>query len=266
MIWGPVPEWQPKPPAAEPPPAPAASKSKSSTATAAHQHKAAAKPKVLPEPVIPADTAPQVRSLQISDKAWFAATDQGLFISVDQGKKWYGQPIEGQSNFRVVNTYADGTVTLAGTLGAFLSHDRGQTWSPVTLPKYVSGVYNLTVTPGSVLWLGSREGASRSDDGGQSWHYIPSGLPKNDVLAVDYDSIGQRLLATALHAHGVFESKDGGRTWQRTPESRVAIRSAMNFQGRLLGASAHNGLLMEQGDVSAAESARAAEGKSSANQ
>jgi photosystem II stability/assembly factor-like uncharacterized protein len=262
MIWGPVPEWQPKPPASEPPPAPV----KSSKATAASRHKAAAKPKVPPEPVIPVAAAPQVRSLQMNDKAWFAATDQGLFISVDQGKKWYGQPIEGQSNFSVVNAYADGTVTLAGTLGAFLSHDGGQTWSLVTLPKYVSGVYNLTVTPGSVLWLGSREGASRSDDGGQSWHYIPSGLPKSDVLAVDYDSVGQRLLATALHVHGVFESKDGGKTWQRTPESRVAIRSAMNFQGRLLGASLHNGLLLEQGNVTAAESARAAEGKSSANQ
>jgi len=265
MIWGPVPEWQPKPPTPEPPPAPAPSKSKSAKATAASQRKTA-KPKVPPEPVIPVATAPQVRAIQMGDKAWFAATDQGLFISVDQGQKWYGQPIEGQSNFGAVNTYADGTVTLAGTLSAFWSHDGGQTWSAVALPQYVSGVYNLTVTPGSVLWLGSHQGAIRSDDGGKSWHYILSGLPKNDVLVVNYDTVGQRLLATALHAHGVFESKDGGQTWKRTPESRVAIRAAMNFQGQLLGASAHNGLLLEQGDGTAAESARAAEGKSSATQ
>ena len=102
-------------------------------------------------------------------------------------------------------------------------------------PAYVSGVYNLTVTPGSVLWLGTREGAMRSTDGGQSWHYIVNGLPKSDVLAVHYDAAGQRLLATALHTHGVFESKDGGQTWQLTAEARVSIRSAMNFQGRLLG-------------------------------
>ena len=266
MIWGPVPKWQPKPVEPEPPSVPAASKSKSSKATVASQHKIAARPKVPPEPVIPVDTTPQVRALQLGDKAWFAATDQGLFISVDQGKKWYGQPIEGQSNFSAVHAYEDGMVTLAGTLGAFLSHDSGRTWSTATVPKYVSGIYDLTVTPGSVLWLGSREGAIRSDDGGQNWHYAFNGLPRNDVLAVQYDAAGRRLLATALHAHGVFESKDGGQTWQRTPESRVAIRSAMNFQGRLLGASAHNGLLIEQGDVTAAESARAAEGKSSANQ
>ena len=264
MIWGPVPEWQPKPPSPEPPPVPA-KESKSAKARAATRHRAAAKPKAPPEPVIPVDSAPRVRSLQMGDKAWFAATDEGLFVSVDHGEKWYGQPIEGQNNFSAVNVYQDDTVTLAGTLGAFISHDGGKTWASVTLPKYVSGVYNLTVTPGSVWWLGSRQGAMRSDDGGKTWHYILSGLPKNDVLAVQYDAAGQRLLATALHAHGVFESKDGGKTWQRTPESRVAIRSAMNFQGRLLGASAHNGLLLEQGETAASESAHAVEGGSSAN-
>ncbi len=91
-----------------------------------------------------------------------------------------------------------------------------------------------------------------------------NGLPRDDVLAVYYDAAGQRLLATALHSHGVFESKDGGQSWQRTPEANVSIRSAINFQGRLLAASAHNGLVLEQGSVSASESARAADGNSSA--
>ena len=264
MIWGPVPEWQPKP---APEPEPVVVKSKSSKATAASRRKTvAARPKVPPEPVIPMDTAPRVRSLQMGEQAWFAATDQGLFISVDQGLKWYGQPIQGESNLNAVNTYEDGTVTLAGTTSAYLSHDGGKTWTAVTLPSYVSGVYNLTVTPGSVLWLGAREGAMRSTDGGQKWHYIVNGLPKSDVLAVRYDVAGQRLLATALHTHGVFESKDGGQTWQLTAEARVSIRSAMNFQGRLLGASAHNGLLLEQGGVASSDSARAAAGSSSSNQ
>src|SRR5208283_1948158 len=229
MLWGPVPEWQPKP--AAPEPEPVVSKSKSSKATVASRHKVpVSKPKVPSEPVIPVATAPQVRSLQMGDKAWFAATDEGLFISVDKGQKWYGQSVEGERDFSAVNCYEDGTVA-----------------------------------PVSVLWLGTRQGALRSTDGGQSWHYMLGGLPKNDVLAVHYDATGQRLLATALHAHGVFASKDGGQTWQRTPEASVSIRSAMNFQGRLLGASAHNGLLLEQGSVATSESARAAEANSSAN-
>src|SRR5271165_3709782 len=73
MIRGPVPEWQPKP--AQPEPAPVVPKSKSSKATAASRQKAVAKTKVPPEPVIPEATAPRVRSLQMGEKAWFAATD-----------------------------------------------------------------------------------------------------------------------------------------------------------------------------------------------
>jgi photosystem II stability/assembly factor-like uncharacterized protein len=260
MIWGPVPEWQPKPPE----PAPVAAKPKSSK-TAAGARKTTAKPKAPPEPVIPLATAPRIRSLQMGDKACYAATDQGLFISIDQGQKWYGTPIEGESNFSAVNHYDDGIVTLAGPKGAYISRDDGKTWTAVTLPQYVSGIYNLTMTPGSVLWLAAHQGAISSTDGGQTWHYMRGGLPKNDVLGVHYDAAGQRLLATALHAHDVFASKDGGQTWQPTPEAAVSLRSVVNFQGRLLAASPHNGLLLEQNGT-AAESARATEGKSSANQ
>jgi photosystem II stability/assembly factor-like uncharacterized protein len=195
--------------------------------------------------VIPVANAPRVRSLQLGEKAWFAATDDGLFISVDQGERWYVQPVEEEQEFSVVNSYDDGTVTLAGLKGAYLSRDGGKTWTSVALPKYVSGVYSLTSTPGA-LWLGTAQGALRSADGGQTWQYMLGGLPKSDVLAVYYDSSGQRLLATALHSHAVFQSKDGGQSWQSTPEAGVSIRTAQNYQGRLLVASFHNGLLLEQ--------------------
>ena len=188
----------------------------------------------------------------MGDSAWFAATDDGLFTSVDHGERWYGQAVEGERDFSAVNTYDDGTVTLAGLKGAYLSRDGGKTWTAVTLPKYVSGVYSLTLTPGPTLWLGTQQGALRSTDGGQTWQYMLGGLPKNDVLAVRYDDTGQRLLATAMHSHAVFQSKDGGKSWQSTPEAGVSIRSALNYKGRLLVASFYNGLLLqESGDTAA---------------
>ncbi len=243
MVWGTVPEWQPKPGEAEA--SPALAEPKSSRAAAPTKRKTAVpKTKVPPEPVIPIATAPRVRSLQMGEKAWFAATDDGLFISVDQGKSWYGQTVEGEREFSVVNSYEDGTVTLAGLKGAYLSKDGGRTWTSVALPKYVSGVYSLTMTPGPALWLGTRQGALRSIDGGQSWQYMLGGLPKNDVLEVGYDASGQRLLATALHSRAVFQSKDGGRSWQSTSEAGVSIRTALNYKGRLLVASFYNGLLL----------------------
>jgi photosystem II stability/assembly factor-like uncharacterized protein len=245
MIWGPAPEGQAK--LAEAKASPVVSEPESSKAAAGTKRKAAvAKTKAAPEPLISFATAPRVRSLQMGEKAWFAATDDGLFISVDQGAKWYGQTVEGEREFSVVNCYKDGTVTLAGLKGAYLSRDGGKTWTTVELPKYVSGIYNLTLTPGPTLWLGTRQGALRSTDSGRSWQYMLGGLPKNDVLAVLYDEGGQRLLATALQSRAVFQSKDGGKSWQSTPEAGVSIRAAFSYKGRLLVVSVYNGLLLEQ--------------------
>ena len=171
-------------------------------------------------------------------------TDDGLFISVDQGQKWYGQTVAGDLDFSVVNGYENGTVTLVGPKGAYLSPDEGKTWTTVSLPKYVSGVYDLTLTPGPTLWLATRQGAVRSTDGGKSWQYMLGGLPRNDVLSVDYDASGQRLLATALDSRAVFESRDGGKTWQSTTDAGASIRAAMNYKGHLLATSFFNGLLL----------------------
>ena len=125
MIAAPVPEWQPKP--AAPEPAPVVVEPKSAKRTVASRRKVPVKKaKVPPEPVIAVAAAPAVRSLQSGEQAWYAATDDGLFISVDHGLKWYEQPVEGESNFISVNSYQDGTITLAGHNGAYLSPRRGQ--------------------------------------------------------------------------------------------------------------------------------------------
>jgi hypothetical protein len=254
MIMGMLPEWRPKEP--EPQPAPVKSKSKSH-ATASHSKKVA-KSKPPAEPVIPAATAPRVRSLQMGKDIWFAATNEGLFMSSDQGKKWYGQMVEGENNFTGVNSYDDGTVTLVSHKAAYLSRDGGKTWASLTLPTYVGQLHSFTITPDSSLWLGSRQGAVQSNDGGKTWRYVLGGLPKDDVLAVDYDPVGQRLLATALQKQEVFMSKDNGKTWQHTQSADVGIRTAMSYQGHLLATSDHNGVLLEEGsDASPANSAAA---------
>ena len=249
MINGPVPEWQKKEELPEPAPPPSA-KSKSAHPAAKKKPVAAAK-KVPLEVPIPVAIAPRVRSLQITDQAWFAATSDGFFISVDGGKKWYGTPVEGESDFVAANEYADGTLTLASIKRAFVSHDGGRTWSEITMPNYVTGIYNFTMSPDSTLWLGTREGAARSVDGGVHWVHVMSGLPPSQVLGVTYDASDHLLLATAMNSRGVFESADGGKTWKQTPEAGFLIRNAMSYQGQLLATSWHNGLLLQRLDSTA---------------
>ena len=148
-----------------------------------------------------------------------------------------------RNDFVVANEYSDGTLTLAGVKRAFLSHDDGRTWAEITPPKYVTGIYDFTMTPDSTLWLGTREGAARSADGGVTWVHVMSGLPPSHVLGITYDADAHRLLATAMNSKGVYQSSDGGKTWQQTAEANFSIRSAMSYQGQLLASSWHNGLL-----------------------
>ena len=140
------------------------------------------------------------RSIQITDKAWYAATSEGLFISVDGGKKWYGMPVNGESDFLAANVYPDGTLTLATIKRAFLSRDAGRNWTEVSIPEYVTGLYNFTMTPDSTFWLAAREGAVRSPDGGKTWIHALGGLASKQVLSVKYDPDPE---APAGDRHGI---------------------------------------------------------------
>ncbi len=272
MIRGPLPQWSEKQAelASTPVTATKGSTSTASKKTTASKRstparKNAVKPKAAVEVIIPVDKAPRIRAIEVTDNAWFAATNEGLFVSIDEGRKWYGVPVEGESDFTGIDGAGSGTLTLSSPKRAFLSSDEGKTWTEVKLPPYVTGVYSFTSTPNSALWLGTREGALRSTDGGKSWDHLLGGLPHRNVFAIRFDAKGQRLLATAPNTHAIFESTDAGTTWKKTPDAGVSLRAAMSYQGHLLAASTYNGLLLQGGEeavasevqpVKAAESSR----------
>lgn len=117
----------------------------------------------------------------------YAATDKGLFVSVDAGKSW-----------------ADLPVVAGGTAPA--------------------DVRSLAIDPWntSVMYAGTRrEGLRRSSDGGVNWNPASdgiSGLDSADVFEILVDfSKPDRVLAAAW-PFGVVESNDAGKTWTRLTE------------------------------------------------
>jgi photosystem II stability/assembly factor-like uncharacterized protein len=251
MYRGSVPEWQKKEEAAEPQYKKAGKSKSAKTATARAKvsaSKTVAKKPAVHETPIPVALAPRVRGLLFTDKAWYAVTNEGLFISVDEGKKWYGEPVLGEPDLIALDQADGGVLAVASHKRVFTSRDGGKTWDELSLPSYVTIVYGLTSAPDSTLWLGTREGALHSSDQGKTWEHVLGELPSREILSVHYDAKGDRLLATGLHTHAVFESKDGGKNWQRSPASIVAIRAATTYQGRILAATTHNGLLLENRD------------------
>ncbi len=258
MYRGTPPEWWAKDEPSQPPAKTAKSKTTSAHSGTAHSKAAAGKSAAkkaesLHETPIPIAIAPRIRSLLITGKAWYAATNEGLFVSEDEGKKWYGQPVLGEMDLIGIQETDTGTLAAASPTQAFVSNDAGKIWTPLTLPSYVTVVYNVAAALDGSLWLSTREGALHSTDQGKSWEHVLGGLPPREILSVHYDSGAQRLLATALHTRTVFESKDAGKTWQPSSASIVSIRAAMSYQGRILAATTHNGLLLEKsGHVAAA--------------
>jgi photosystem II stability/assembly factor-like uncharacterized protein len=226
-----------------------------------------AKKPAVKENAIPLDKAPRVLAFNLDGDKWYAATNEGIFVSSDRGHKWYGMRVEGEQEFIAVSIFADGSVGLVAPKHAYMSRDEGKTWTQVAMPQYVTGIYDLTQGGDGSLWMGTREGALHSLDAGATWEHVLGGLPARNVYVVRYDLASKNLLATAQQTHGVFESTDGGQTWHRSADTGVSIRAALNFQGRLLAASAYNGLLLQQGEGGASpETAHAGAGSSSAAQ
>lgn len=237
----------------------------SKTSTATHHTTTVAHKAGPVEHEIPAEKTPRIQAIDLAGDTWFAATNDGLFVSNDHGRKWYNAMVEGPKDFIAVNAFSDGTVGAVSPRHAFLSHDQGKSWTEVHYPQYVDGLYNLTQVNDGSLWLTTLEGAFHSTDGGANWEHVLGGLPPRYVFVVRSAPGSQHLLATARYVHGVFESNDGGRTWQRTPDTGVSIKAAMSYEGKLLAASAYNGLLLQEGGTTSAETANAGATSSGTN-
>jgi photosystem II stability/assembly factor-like uncharacterized protein len=186
----------------------------------------------------------RVSDLEIGSTRWLAATSNGLYSSTDQGKMWKGGAVLGQKDF--VSVRAHDSMVLAATRSSVLvSDDNGATWKKGGLPTYVVSIRSAAIASDTQFMVASREGAFRSADGGTTWEQSANGLPSKDITSVSYDSTHKRLLATSDATGVVFESRDGGRSWQRGPDSGFPLRRVSVIGGRLVGATPFDGVVLQ---------------------
>jgi photosystem II stability/assembly factor-like uncharacterized protein len=202
----------------------------------------------------------RVNDLELGSERWLAATTSGIYSSTDQGKTWKGGQILAQTDF--VSVRAEGSTVVAATRSSVLvSKDSGKTWRQTGLPSYVVSIRSAAITSDSQIMIASREGAFRSGDGGATWEHVVNGLPGKDITSVSFDSTHRRLLATSDATGVVFESRDGGRSWQRGPDSGFPLRRVSVIGGRLVGATPFDGVVLqpENEPISAAADAGSSE-------
>jgi photosystem II stability/assembly factor-like uncharacterized protein len=186
----------------------------------------------------------RVNDTDLGSTRWFAATSSGLFISKDHGKAWMGGPVSGEKDFVAVQA-KDDLVVAATHSTVLVSNDNGKMWEHAVLASYPINIRNVTVAPDGQVFVATREGAFHSGDSGKSWHHVMTGLPDKDITSVVYDASHNRLLATSGQTGVVFESTDGGSSWQRGPDSGYPLRRVSVVHGHYVGATPFDGVISQ---------------------
>jgi photosystem II stability/assembly factor-like uncharacterized protein len=123
----------------------------------------------------------------------WAATSAGVYRSNDEGRSWsaYNTGLPADDNVHVVApAYVSGgdpdLVYVATQKGFFISKDNGAHWSVGQDSIKNIDVYTLLVDfrspDAATVYIGTKFGALRSDDKGQTWQEVGTGMPKNATV------------------------------------------------------------------------------------
>lgn len=167
----------------------------------------------------------------------YVATHHGLVQrSPEGGWYWLGSDRSDYMGFVAhpsdpSRLYSSGHPPAGGNLGFRVTDDRGEEWQVLSMPGV--DFHALAIAPGDpdriYGWATSGErGFFVSDDGGETWNPVmPEGLGDSIFgLAVDPQN-GDRVIATTRS--GVYESRDGGKTWQLMPGTDTAPIIGLTF-------------------------------------
>ncbi|WP_435531287.1 WD40/YVTN/BNR-like repeat-containing protein [Ramlibacter albus] len=192
------------------------------------------------------------------DKVW-VGTRKGLFVVKKDGSGWsLGQPtFPGEPVTQVLVNPHDGAWYVALRLGHFgikmhKSTDQGANWKEIAAPAFppkpeagpmkddptpwtVDLIWALAAGPGE-LWAGCLPaGLFRSRDGGASWQLVESlwnrperqqwfggGYDHAGIHSILVDPRDAKHVTVAVSCGGVWQTHDGGETWEVTSKGMVA--------------------------------------------
>jgi photosystem II stability/assembly factor-like uncharacterized protein len=184
----------------------------------------------------------RIHDLNASGSTWYAATAKGIYSSSDQGATWEGGPVLGKPEYRSV--VVSGPVVVASERTALaMSNDEGKTWQPLAMPQGLTWLQSAAVTDNGSLWLGGREGVFYSDDHGQTWSEMKS-LPLRDISGLSYDANLKRIVITSWASSWVLAVNPADRTF-KFYDPGWKVRHVQSVSGRLLAATAYNGVVLE---------------------
>jgi hypothetical protein len=183
-----------------------------------------------------------VNDLSFSGVGWFAATDEGLFVSRDAGAHWSLVPF-GPAAFPVNSVSAQRggeKLRIVTSLAMVFSDDSGATWEWHDLPLKSGGVLRLEFADDTTALAVARNGLYISSDGGATWQVAAAGLPQGPLadLLITPDA-----WLVSIEAGGLYLSRNQGASWSRLENRGYAEKGIENGQFRALAAEANTEII-----------------------
>ncbi len=206
----------------------------------------------------------RVNDMAFGRDAWYAAADEGLFVSRDRGMNWTAVPfvpaqpaaagaVVSVSPVRAVRINNGNSYVWALTQRQLeISGDGGKTWIAHALPVESRGTLHLQTAGESNVVVASDHGVFTSHDAGESWHQANLSELSMDEMT----SVNSAIVVSSMRG-ALFLSRDSGKTWGHlegpSGDSSLSALRARESGNQLVAASATEGLfVLEMGSSSSA--------------
>lgn len=160
-----------------------------------------------------------------------AATNAGLYRSIDQSQEWervsYGPGLDSRTTSISTSTQNPSLIFIGTvTSGVLISRDAGETWQQASGVPSTTPVNVIVQDPqrSSFVYVGTKQAFYLSHDGGEHWSRRGGNLPFGDFTSILINPRNSNEIfagnayqndQNAEIGGGVYRSADGGATWAR---------------------------------------------------
>lgn len=178
----------------------------------------------------------------------------GVWKSTNGGQTWQQTGLKNQLSEGInsitrtiwINPQNSKEVVVVGTKGIFKSFDGGESWSSKVLDKMTSALVqhptNSNILFASAVYVASTKqgeaGIWRSEDAGNTWRYLTTGIGKTTVQRVEIaisPTNPSLIYAVSCDVNNGFEgfyrSTDNGETWQKSVFRGNLLSTSYNSSG-----------------------------------
>ena len=194
-----------------------------------------------------------IYDMLLYDKVWYVCSNNGLYYSTDNGKKWQSYSI--LSNKTVICFYRNGNHLFAFTLyrEMFHSSDNGNTWN-FSSSEELNYSSSFVAESSRIFAFDKYVSANgkflkRSVDYGITWISISDKLP-GDELIKDLYLIDTRLYLLSQN-NLIYRSDDYGDSWTLIFDNQESlnINSLIHYQNKLVLSTSKGIIYSDDGDM-----------------